>query len=183
MESDCDLYESFMIKGSYFNEMLDCGREHNCWLQLALTYLPEDVLDKHKESFLFTSTATRDACRVARHYCQSREIILISERILPNKNVRNEADTKARYFIYVVLHEVAHAIKKHKSPIFDNLTREECETQEKEADELAMSWFNNHVKMRNIEGLLPITRSEIKIEQEKSQKLMKKLNDGTLQAN
>ncbi|MCF8083115.1 MAG: hypothetical protein K9M96_08470 [Deltaproteobacteria bacterium] len=122
MTSDYDLYASSIIKGSYFNAMLDCGREHNWWLELALKYLPEDVFDEHKERFLFTSTATRDACRVARHHCQTREIFLISERILPDQNVKTEDDPKARYFIYVVLHEIAHAIKKHKSPIFDNLT-------------------------------------------------------------
>jgi hypothetical protein len=158
--------------------MLDCGREHNWWIELALKYLPEDVFDQHKESFLFTSTATRDACRVARHYCQTREIIVISERILPGQNVKVETDPKARYFIYAVLHEVAHAIKKHKSPIFDNLTNDECEAQEKEADELAMSWFNDHVEKRNNEHLFPITKEEIKVVQDKNQELMKKLKAG-----
>jgi hypothetical protein len=111
MRSNYDLYAPSLIKGTYFNAMLDCGSEYNRWLEIALGYLPEDVFDKHKESFLFTTTATRDACRVARHYCQSREIIIISERILPDQNVKNESDPKARYFTYVVLHEVAHAIK------------------------------------------------------------------------
>lgn len=178
MRTDYDLYASSIIKGSYFNAMLDCGREHNWWFELALKYLPEDVFDQHKESFLFTSTATRDACRVARHYCQTREIILISERILPGQNVKIETDPKARYFIYVVLHEVAHAIKKHKSPIFDNLTKNEYGAQEKEADELAMSWFNDHVVKRNNEHLFPITKEEIKVAQDKNQELMQKMKAG-----
>ena len=127
--------------------MLNCGRDHNWWLELALKYLPEDVFDQTQgKAFYLHLRLTRDACRVARHYCQTREIILISERILPGENVKDETDYRTRYFIYVVLHEVAHAIKKHKSPIFDNLTRDEFEAQEKEADELAITWFNDHVK-------------------------------------
>ncbi len=179
MEDDYYLYASSRIKGTYFNKMLDCGSDHNWWIERALEYLPEDVFDQLKESLLFTSTATRDACRVARHHCQTREIILISERILPGNNVTKETDLRARYFIFVLLHEVAHAIKKHKSPIFDNLTRDEIEAQETEADELAIAWFNGHVQKRNIHNLLPITKEEIEAAQDKNQKLMKKMIAGS----
>ena len=178
MTTDYELYESSIFQGSYFNAMLDCGREHNWWLELALKYLPEDVFDQNKERFLFTSTATRDACRVARHYCQTREIILLSERILPSKYVRNETDPKARYFIYVVLHEVAHAIRQHKSPKFDNLKNDEYEAQEKEADELAMTWFNEHVAKRNNIYLLPITKQEIEAAKTKNKNLMENTKAG-----
>lgn len=178
MNTDQDLYASSLIKGTYFNAMLDCGHDHNWWLELALKYLPENVFNQNKENFLFTSTATRDACRVARHYCQSREIILISERILPEKNVRDETDPKARYFIYVVLHELAHAIRKHKSPVFDNLSKDESEAQEKEAEDLAMSWFNEHVAKRNNKYLFPITKEEIEFAKNKNQEIMKKMRAG-----
>lgn len=178
MTNEYDLYASSIIEGSYFNAMLDCGRQNNWWLELALKYLPQDVFDQNKENFLFTSTATRDACRVARKYCQTREIIIISERILPGQTISVETDSKARYFIYVVLHEVAHAIKKHRSPIFDNLTAEEYEAEEKEADDLAMSWFNDHVEKENNEHLFPITKEEIKVAQEKNQELMKQMKAG-----
>ncbi len=158
--------------------MLDCSREHNWWLELALKYLPVDVFDNHKENLLFTSTATRDACRVARHYCQTREIILLSERIMPGRNVRTEDHHKARYFIYVVLHEMAHAVMNHKSPKFDQLINEEFEAQEAEADNLAMSWFNAHVKSRNNQYLLPITREEIEKAQTENRKIMETGRDG-----
>lgn len=178
MAHDRNLYNSSLRDGSYFNAMLDCGDDHNWWIEVALRYLPVAVLDGNKERFLFTSTATRDACRVARHHCQSREIILLSERILPGAEVREETHPKARYFIYVVLHEVAHAIRNHKSPKFDCLTREEYEAQEKEADDLAMSWFNKHVTERNNKYLLPITDTEIDAAQAKNQETMKSLNSG-----
>lgn len=178
MNTEYKLYESSIVEGSYFNAMLDCGREHNWWLKRALKYLPEDLFDQNTGGFLFTSTATRDACRVARHYCQTREIILISERILPGKNVSEETDPKARYFIYVVLHEVAHAMRKHKSPKLDHITNDDFEAQEKEADNLAMSWFNEHVSKRNNKYLLPITKQEIEAAQAKNKKLMEKMKAG-----
>ena len=57
-------------------------------------------------------------------------------------------------------------------------TNDECDAQEKEADELAMSWFNGHVEKRNNEHLFPITKEEIKIAKDKNQELMKKLKAG-----
>ena len=158
-----------------FRAILDCGYCHNRWLEIALDYLPENLLEV-EENFLFTSTATRDACRVARYYCRDREIILISERILPNTTIVYQTDPKARYFIYVVLHEVAHAIKKHKSPLFDALSEDEFVGQEKEADDLAIKWFNDHVS--GIDGLKPITKEEIKVAQEDQQQFMQKLKNG-----
>jgi hypothetical protein len=163
----------FKIGG--FNAILDCGYNHNRWLEIALDYLPVNILENGEEDFFFTSTATRDACRVARYYCSTREIILISERILPSTNIVYQTDHRARYFIYVVLHEVAHAIKKHKSPLFDDLSEEEFVSQEKEADDLAMKWFNDHV--REINNLPPITKKEIKLAQEDQQQIMKKLRN------
>lgn len=158
-----------------FEAVLDCGYMHNRWLNIALGYLPEDFKNI-KEEVVFISTATRDGCRIARHYCEKREIILISERVLPGGNVMCEDEPKARYFIYVVLHELAHAIKKHKSPLFDNLSDKEFECQEKEADDLAFEWFNNHVSKL---GNLPlITKEEIKTAQEEQQEIMEKLRNG-----
>lgn len=163
---------------NYADLMLDCGDEHNRWVAEALNYLPCEVFEKYKGSFVFTSTVNRDACRVARHYCETREVILLSERILPSQKVTDVTHPKARYFIYVVLHEVAHAIKNHKSPMFDHLTNEECEAQELEADELAMSWFNDYVAKLNNKYLLPITVQEIEAAQAANRELMAKLIAG-----
>jgi hypothetical protein len=171
------LYESWRVKGSYFSQMLECGSNYNPWIQIALKYLPEEIFDEHKESLAFVSTANKDASRLARHLCENREIILLSERILPKMNAR-EYHPEVRYFIYVVLHEVVHAIKKHKSPIFDNLTAEEVQVQEEEADEIALDWFNQHVEELNNPKLKPLTEEEIKIEQKKNQELMRKLYSG-----
>ncbi len=171
------LYESWMIPGSYFNEMLECGSYYNRWVEIALKYLPQAVLEENKDKLVFITTAQRDACRVARHYCENREVILLSERILPKQGA-DEGQPEVRYFIYVVLHEASHAIMKHKSPKFDELTPEENGAQEAEADAIALEWFNEHVKTRNNEYLKQITREEIEQAQSKNIALMKKLYAG-----
>ena len=85
---------------------------------------------------------------------------------------------KVRYFIFVVLHEVVHAVKKHKTLKFDDLTRQENKAQEDEADKIAMGWFNEHVKARNNQYLKPITMDEINKMDQKNQVLMANLYTG-----
>jgi hypothetical protein len=171
------LYEPWKRRGSYFDLMIDCGDLYNQWVQVALEYLPYAVLDENKERLLFTSTAVLDACRVARHYCENREIILLSERILPKKGA-NGGQPEVRYFIFAVLHEVAHAIKKHKSKKFDNLTDQENLAQEEEADAISLSWFNEHVKELNNRYIKPLTIEEINEMRKKNQVLMEELYTG-----
>jgi len=154
--------------------MLECGHYYNRWIEYALEYLPQEIFDEHKENLVFISTAETDACRVARHYCEKREVIVLSERILP-KYGADEEQPAVRYFIYVVLHEVAHAIKKHKSPIFDSLTQDEKISQEDEADKLAFQWFNQHIEKISDPSLIAITKEEIEKEKQRNQEIMKNL--------
>jgi hypothetical protein len=177
MSIEYEMHKPKVFKIGRSDAILACRYEGNWWLKRALEYLPEDLFDKNTKGFLFISTAARDACRVARHYCRTREVILISERLFPGKNVEVN-DSKARYFIYAVLHEMAHAIREHRSPYLDELTIEECEIDEKEADDLAMKWFNDHVKKLNNRYLHPVKKEEIKEVEEKNQLLMKRLMDG-----
>jgi hypothetical protein len=58
-----------IFKRGFFNAVLDCRYWHNRWLETALKYLSENLVENDKEKLLFTLTATRDACRVARHDC------------------------------------------------------------------------------------------------------------------
>ena len=185
------LYESYHREGSYFNLMLNCGHNYNQWVQNALRYLPQDIFDEHKENLVFLTTADIDGCRVARHYCENREVILLSERILPKqyanagqserilpKQINDAGQPDVRYFIYVVLHEVAHAIKKHKSPKFDKLTREEDQAQEDEADRLALEWFNQHIE--DNPNLKPLTKEDVELEQKKQLIVREQLYTGVL---
>jgi hypothetical protein len=166
-----------MIPGSFFNEMLDCGHWYNQWVEIALCYLPQTVLEENKDKLAFISTAQVDGCRVARHYCENCEVIFLSERILPKQGA-DEGQPDVRYFIYVVLHEVVHAIKKHKSPKFNKLTPEEKKAQEDEADVIAMEWFNEYIKALNNKYLKPITQEEIQRAKRNNQDLMEKLYTG-----
>ncbi|MBK8335073.1 MAG: hypothetical protein IPL03_00170 [Sterolibacteriaceae bacterium] len=176
MTDDRALYQSSIVRGSYFNRMLDCG-PYDRWVEIALGYLPRDVLDEHKEDLAFISMAHRDGCRLSRVLCETREIILLSDHVLP-KGRSDEGQPDVRYFIYVVLHEVAHATKKHKSPQYDSLTQEEFEAQEEEADALAFQWFNDHISLLENPHLPAITSEEIEQAQVKSQETMKALLNG-----
>lgn len=53
MTEDDPLYRSWMIDGTSFNRMLDCGDRYNQWVQNALEYLPRDILDQHEDRLAF----------------------------------------------------------------------------------------------------------------------------------
>jgi hypothetical protein len=151
--------------------MIDCGYTRNRWVEIALGYLPHEVLDEHKEGLVFIALGECDACRLAPQY-REREIILLADHVFPDPGAAVD-HTTARYFIFAVLHEVAHAIRKHRSPRFDDLSKEENEAQEREADDLAYQWFNVHVKRQNNPYLLPLSADEVRMAQERNQVLMK----------
>lgn len=158
--------------------MLYCGDRYNNWVVLALQYLPEKILLELIDKIAIFSTSELDGCRIARVICNDREIILLSERILPKK-LAEEDHADVRYFIFVVLHEIAHVFKNHRSPLYDNLSYEDNCFQENEANEMAFHWFNEHVKKRNNQFLKPLTYEEIDIAKENNQNLMNKLYEGT----
>ena len=155
---DGGLRDSWSIEGSYYNRMIDCGREYNQWVENALAYLPTEVLEEHKERLVFICTS--DACRVARTHRENREIIFLADGLLPKQGaVENQPDV--RYFIFAVLHEIVHAIKDHKSPKLDSLSERENAAQELEADGVAMEWFNRHVAERANTALPRLTQEEL----------------------
>jgi hypothetical protein len=68
-----------------------------------------------------------------------------------------------------------HAIKRHRSPLYDSLTPQQIAEQEAKADELALEWFNDHVGAIEHPGLPPLTLEEIEEAKSKSRTLMDKL--------
>lgn len=144
-----------------------CGEPCGWWVYQALKFLPPSFVDDWKDKLAFYSTSGRDACRVSRTICQEREIILLSERIVPKTLAFT--DPAARYFIFAVLHEVAHAVKMHNHPA-DAMDKR---MQEKEADEIAFAWFNEHVQLEGKRDLRNLTMEEIEQARAKNQKLMK----------
>lgn len=166
------LYISWRTEGSYFNKMIHCGENNNIWVENALEYLPKEILWANRENLAFISTAECHACRVARELCEKREIILLSEYFFPKLGTAEDHIT-ARYFNYVVLHEIAHATKKHWSPLFDKLSLKDQESQEREAKEIAITWFNQHIDIIQNKYLKHITPEEI----EEAEKLIKKCKE------
>lgn len=154
-----ELYTSWLRRGSYLNQMLECGPDANRWLEHALiNCLPMDIFDEWKDALAFLSTVNRDAFRIARATREKRELIVISERIIP-KGPLSEDNPRVRYFIFAALHEVAHAIKQHKPP--NEISDEDNKAQENEADDLAYRWYNGYVRSRGNAHLPELTRVEV----------------------
>jgi hypothetical protein len=157
--------------------MIHCGSYYNNWIEHALKYLPKEVFAQVEKKLAIFATAQLDACRISRAVCEEREIILLSERVLPKRGAEEDYPD-VRYFIFVVLHEIAHAFKNHRCTLYDNISEKECSAQEEEADNLAFLWFNEHVRGRNNPYLQPLTHKEIEESKEKNQKLMNDLYEG-----
>lgn len=143
-----------------FRQMIDCGPSRDHWVQMALEYLPDDVLEKHEEELVFIALGGQPAMRIAPQY-RVREIVFLSDHIFPT-SCSSPVDQPGRDFIFAVLHEAAHAIKRHGTRKFDGLSHEEALAQEAEADQFATHWFNQHVKKNDDQRLLPLSPSEIK---------------------
>lgn len=141
--------------------MLFCGLTNNHRMEMALKYLPDNIYENinGKVAFIMLNC---DACRLTSIILEYKEIILFSPWIFPYKPIP-ENDKKIRYFIFCVLHEVAHVILKHKSP--SNCSIQENERQENEADDLALTWFNGYVS----EKILSLSIEEIRAQQELNQ--------------
>lgn len=152
------MYTSWIDKDSYFHKMLECGCDYNGAVEIALKYLPANIFDEYKEKLFFIGTGAVDAWRVTPEIRTNREIIILSERILP-KSGASVVDPEFRYFIFVVLHEVAHVVKDHQSP--RSVTKEKQAEQEKEADDLAIEWFKQSVDSMGNRHQKSITIDEI----------------------
>ena len=155
-----DPYQSWTVKGSYLNRMIDCGRaDKNKWVEIALGYLPFEIFEELKEDLVFVAFDDMLACRLSQQQRQ-REVILVSNRLFPPAG-DSEGDLMGKFFVWAILHEIAHAKCKHKNGKYDGISNEENESQEREADDLAYEWFNKHVSNVDNPYLLPITGEEV----------------------
>jgi hypothetical protein len=141
--------------------LIDCGGHYaNAAVRSVLEdYLPPDVLGAFAGRLAFVSTTGVDGVRLTRSFCRDRDVIVLSERILPVKSGDEEFHPGYRYFIFVVLREIAHACKDHLSALSDDLTAAQLETQTREANELALKWFNEHASTTLFQP--PITIAEV----------------------
>ena len=144
----------------------------NWGVEVALSYLPPDILKDLEGKLTIVGTTRSDGFRIATRTREGCEIIVLSERLFPKGNA-TEDRADVRYLIFVVLHEIAHAIKNHRSPLLDGVTPEENAAQEAEADRMAYDWFNARVRERNNPYLRELTEKEVREAQARNQELMK----------
>ena len=138
--------------------LIDCGAYGDRAIERALEYLPRDVFDDLRGRLAFISTPELKGKRLPQSLREKFEIIVLPERIFPS-SASNEHDARYRYFIYSVLHEVACAFRAHLSPMLDGLTQEEANAQEREANDLALKWFNDYAATTLFQP--PLTLAEI----------------------
>jgi hypothetical protein len=148
--------------------LIECGGDYaNAAVRSVLEdYLPPDVLSAFDGRLALFSTAAVDGLRLTQTFCRDRDVIVLSECILPVKSGDEEFHAGYRYFIFVVLREIAHACRDHLSPLSDDLTAAQVEAQTREANELALKWFNEHASTTLFQP--PITIAEVEELSEKA---------------
>jgi hypothetical protein len=141
--------------------LIDCGGAYaNAAVRSVLeNYLPSDVLRAFDGRLALVSTTGVDGVRLTKSFCSDRDVIVLSERIIPVTSEDEEFHPDYRYFIFVVLREIAHACKGHISPFSNDLTAPQLESQIREAEELALKWFNEHASTTLFQP--PLTVNEI----------------------
>ena len=141
--------------------LIRCGGNYaNAAVRSVLeNYLPADVLSAFDGRLAFVSTGDVDGVRLTKSFCRDRDVIVLSERIVPARSDDEEFHPGYRYFIFVVLREIAHACKEHLSPLSDDLTAAQVESQKREAEELALNWFNEHASTTLFQP--PLTIAEV----------------------
>ncbi len=141
--------------------LIDCGGAYaNAAVRSVLeNYLPADVLNAFDGRLAFVSTTSVDGVRLTKSFCRDRDVIVLSERIIPVTSEDEEFHPDYRYFIFVVLREIAHACKGHISHFSNDLTAAQLESQTREAEELALKWFNEHASTTLFQP--PLTVNEI----------------------
>lgn len=144
--------------------MLYCGRFKNVYVENALKYLPDDIFNNINSKIAIT-VLDSDACRLAQKIREHEEVIILSPWLfsfIPAGTC--EIDKEYKYFIFCILHEIAHAFLKHTAS--DELTNEKNKSQEDEANKYAIDWFNSYANDNSDKGLSSIDIIEIKKTQE-----------------
>ena len=118
-----------------FGGINSVSEEFRIVLAKALSKLPIEIVDWTAENLLFISSSE--------HYwafsLSKKEWKHKKGFIFLSNDLKNEPEKKQTLCI---AHEIAHHKLNHKSPVFSNLTKEEIEKGEQEADELAKKWLS-----------------------------------------
>lgn len=140
-----------------------CSIEAKINITHAIQCIPLNEIDEL--SILFVCIDNSDARRLVMENYKDFEIIVISEFVVP-RDWDNEDHWKKRYFNFLILHEVAHALHKHKSP--KKLNLEQNKKQEDDADSTAMLWLNSYFGSKSMnlyyEDELKLSQDKIKFD-------------------
>lgn len=109
-------------------------------IKTALEYLPDEILEKWKGLLAILTMDRRHGIRIDENIRKDKELVFLSDKIWP-PGAAKETDLSFRFFIFVVLHEIAHVELRHGS--------ENKAEEEHEADKKAMEWFNAHAEKIN----------------------------------
>ena len=142
------------------NILIDSSSSQRRWIEIALEYLPQDVKADEKCSLSIIALGDMGACRLPPSY-REREVIFLSDWLFPPPGV-SEADDAGIFFITTVLHEIAHAFCRHKSPSLDALSSDQIQSQEDEADKIAVTWFNSYIDEANNQYLEKIEETRLR---------------------
>jgi len=128
-----------------------CSLHARTDIEHALCCIPAEILDSI--DILFVCVDSSDARQLVMSSYLGYEIIVISEFVV-SRNWRTEDHWGKRYFNFVILHEVAHAVSRH------GVSRgaEDQLRQEDEADALALEWLNDYFSSK---GMDPFTEEEL----------------------
>ena len=104
-------------------------------VSVALSYAPHEVIDYTLDNAVMLMPRSEEkGCHIPNYLFGGKDIIAFPETLL-------EEPKEEAYF--TILHEVAHLWLGHKSPLVDDLTMEESDRGEKEADALARQWLES----------------------------------------
>jgi hypothetical protein len=157
------------------DKMFQCGPDANYWLRHTMTQcFPRELLEQWHQRLTFLSAEYRDGFRVNKSLRETRELVFLSEHIAPCPGM-NEAHPVVRYFMFVCLHESVHVIRQHRPP--NEISAEENEAQEAEADQLALEWINSYLRVRNHSDMPLFERDEIEEAQARNREIMRRPRD------
>jgi hypothetical protein len=124
--------------------VIECGEDFKGIVRAALDYVPKEILQGLEDNIAIFSCPSCDGKRISIEWLKNRDIIniiILPERIFYYAKNRPFSRPEGRYFVYIVLHEIAHAFKEHLPPL--EVNEAEIERQENEAKDLAIEWFNS----------------------------------------
>jgi hypothetical protein len=135
---------------------LNGGDESLPWFDAVFRYYLT-IGDLADTKFAIIEMGATDGRHLPLRFYEGREIIVISEHVsvhLKRFQGRNgyeptETHPDVQHLIFVILHEIAHAVKHHLSPGLDRLDEKQADEQEHEAKDLALHWFNRSSRQPN----------------------------------